>query len=435
MGRLSAEMPRELHRVEPQSLAFLTEVGLDASTHPVLVAQLDRIIERLLDALPKTLDQWRQGVDMSGLKDVRVDHLGSVGTRLMLDRAGVPAPVEAFVVRATSTFPRGPSGDFSRRRSSQPLLADNTPQQRRIFAYAEYHLHQSMAPEGPPGPVEGRMLREHGFQGLRMWQKGWLRALTLPVNAHVDRSVCAEFQVLNELCDLAHQSGLADSMEECRGVGGSVRVLVSTTPCLSCVCAVLQFALLFPAVRFEFGCVQPWHSEGGPDGATREPSWTGDSRGDHLEPAIWEGGRIVTTCKASSPEILATAEPAESPEPLTQCQVEVVQQACRVKLGGGRAARVDLGRFGSWEEVQLALRRQTPDSLAEVLRGHRQAVRPETQPQRVEKILVLLKGLVQSAAQAAEESSACSPMAPTAAPSGHASLGVAQAGRSTVRWR
>merc|ERR1719232_1313734 len=117
-----------------------------------------------------------------------------------------------------------------------PHSTENTPQQRRIFAYSEFAFQD---PNGLLEPVEGRMLREHGFQGLRMWQKGWLRATTLPVNPNVDRSVCAEFQVLNELCDLIHQHGLADSMKNCCQVDGSVNVLVSTTPCLSCVCAVL----------------------------------------------------------------------------------------------------------------------------------------------------------------------------------------------------
>merc|ERR1740127_453686 len=111
-----------------------------------------------------------------------------------------------------------------------PQAADNIPQQRRIFAYAEYAFERPPTATESSQEVEGRMLREHGFQGLRMWQKGWLKAVTLPVNPNVDRSVCAEFQVLNELCDLVHQHGLADSKEECRHITGWVRVLVSTTP-------------------------------------------------------------------------------------------------------------------------------------------------------------------------------------------------------------
>lgn len=281
-------MLRKLHNVEPQSLAFLTEVGLDASAHPMLVAQLDRIIKRLIDALPDSLEKWRRGIDLRNLKDIRVDHLGSVGTRLMLARVNIPSPDAGFTARASAMFPRGPSGDFSRQRSGAPLLADNTPQQRRIFAYAEYIFQGRDSEEAHlDKPVEGRMLREHGFQGLRMWQKGWLKAVTLPVNPNVDRSVCAEFSVLNELCDLVHQHGLADNVDECCNVFGAVSVLVSTTPCLSCVCAVMQYALLFPRVRLEFGCVQPWHSGGGTDGAMYEPQWTGeDDSALRIVPAV-----------------------------------------------------------------------------------------------------------------------------------------------------
>merc|ERR1719253_1236096 len=191
------------------------------------------------------------------------------------------------------TFPRGPSGDFARNRSNMPQLADNTPQQRRIFCYAEYAFQRPALEVGGGTSVgdlvEGRMLREHGFQGLRMWQKGWLKAVTLPVNPNVDRSVCAEFQVLNELCDIVHQHGLADSPEDCHRVRGRVKLLASTTPCLSCVCAALQYDLLFPHVRLEFGCVQPWHSEGGAGGAIEELGWRSGGQAAGVLPAVWEG--------------------------------------------------------------------------------------------------------------------------------------------------
>jgi len=38
MEALSSEAIPKINHVEPQSLAFLTEVGLDASAHPILVA-------------------------------------------------------------------------------------------------------------------------------------------------------------------------------------------------------------------------------------------------------------------------------------------------------------------------------------------------------------------------------------------------------------
>mmetsp|Transcript_7423 Transcript_7423/g.12096 ORF Transcript_7423/g.12096 Transcript_7423/m.12096 type:complete len:466 (-) Transcript_7423:29-1426(-) len=386
----SSEVLRKIEHVEPQSLAFLTEVGLGASCHPTLVAQLERIIARLLDALPKTLDGWRRGVDLRNLKDVRIDHLGSVGTHLVLTKVGVPRPDHHFIDRAAATFPRGPSGDFSRRRSGAPHLADNTPQQRRIFAYAEYQFVGSL---GMSDYVEGRMLREHGFQGLRMWQKGWLKAVTLPVNPNVDRSVCAEFQVFNELCDLVHQRGLSDSMEECSNVFGKVAVLVSTTPCLSCVCAMMQYSLLFPHVQLEVGCVQPWHAVGGAAGALEETPLHGEES-VHILPAIWEGGQIVRGQKPSREEQACHREDDLLEDELEAGELTILQDACRVKLGGGRHANVNLGHASSWRDVREALAQSPLHELAEVLRGHRQPVQGETLPARIEKVLKLFKELL-----------------------------------------
>ncbi|CAE8669368.1 unnamed protein product, partial [Polarella glacialis] len=140
----------------------------------------------------------------------------------------------------------------------------------------------------------------------------WLKPITLPVNPNVDRSVCAEFQVFNELCDLVHQEGLADNMEECALVGGCVNILVSTTPCLSCVGAVMQYSLLFPNVDLAFGCVQPWHSEGGANRSALQSLGEGgfetapEHREEPLVPAIWDGGRIVSGSDDLQPPALRT---------------------------------------------------------------------------------------------------------------------------------
>merc|ERR1719183_667916 len=121
----------------------------------MLVAQLERIIKQLLEALPKTLDQWRRGVDLRSLKGIRIDHLGSVGTRIILGKVNIPGPSDDFASRASATFPRGPSGDFSRRRSNAPRSEDNTPQQRRIFAYAEYQFQEAGSKDGQEPEVIG----------------------------------------------------------------------------------------------------------------------------------------------------------------------------------------------------------------------------------------------------------------------------------------
>lgn len=204
--------------------------------------------------------------------------------------------------------------------------------------------------------------------------------MVLPVNPNVDRSVCAEFQVLNELCDLVHQAGLADSMDECSNVRGSVDVLVSTTPCLSCVCAAMQYTLLFPNVALSFGCVQPWHT-GGVDGAMIEPAWTGlDSEEGPLRPGAWSGGRLVLPNEAH-----ASAVAEEPVEWLTSAEVAALKNACHLELGPVQ----------TWADVRSALLQFMPEELAEVFRRHKVSVQPETLPERVARIVGLIRSSIQ----------------------------------------
>lgn len=166
-----------------------------------LEARLDVLAGRFIEALPRTLDAWRRGGYPQSLRDLRCDHLGSVGTRLILARLKVPSPDEEFCLRASGRFPRLPSGEIAR--SNDPS-AMGSPAQRRIFAYAEYQFTPAVLERGD-APVQGAMLRENGCQGYRSWQKGWLKPSALPINPYVDHSMCAEFQVMSELCDLVHK--------------------------------------------------------------------------------------------------------------------------------------------------------------------------------------------------------------------------------------
>eukprot|EP00746_Dinoflagellata_sp_MGD_P155656 gnl/MRDRNA2_/MRDRNA2_85486_c0_seq3.p1 gnl/MRDRNA2_/MRDRNA2_85486_c0~~gnl/MRDRNA2_/MRDRNA2_85486_c0_seq3.p1 ORF type:complete len:538 (+),score=86.77 gnl/MRDRNA2_/MRDRNA2_85486_c0_seq3:199-1812(+) len=277
MDSLSAESLRKIDHVEPQALAFLTEVGLAASKP--LESRLDVLAQRFCAALPRSLDVWRRGGYPKALKDLRCDHLGSIGTKFILHHMDVPPPDEEFRLRASGRFPRLPTGELAR--SNDPSQK-GAPSQRRIFAYAEFEFTPAV-PDRGDAPVRGAMLRENGCQGYRSWQKGWLKASTLPINPHVDHSMCAEFQVMNELSDLVHKEGLADDISESQAVGGWMKMLVSTTPCLSCLCAIQQFRLLFPQVRAEVSCIQPWHSSEGGLEASLTPAtaevlpWAADS--------------------------------------------------------------------------------------------------------------------------------------------------------------
>ncbi|CAE7884798.1 PIP5K9, partial [Symbiodinium necroappetens] len=88
--------------------------------------------------------------------------------------------------------------------------------------------------------------------GLRAQR--WLFPVPLAAGS-VERSLCAEFQVLAQTCDVIFED-LSDSSEGQR-VSGKVQLFISAPPCLSCVAAICQFQLLLPCVELEVS----WISE------------------------------------------------------------------------------------------------------------------------------------------------------------------------------
>merc|ERR1712060_985615 len=100
------------------------------------------------------------------------------------------------------------------------------------------------------------MGRENGATRNPRAQRGdscrWLCPTELVVNRWVDRALCAEFQLLDELC--GNLEGAAPWLEDPRRrreIVGFVRLLTSMSPCVSCLCAVRQMQLLLPGVRIE----------------------------------------------------------------------------------------------------------------------------------------------------------------------------------------
>lgn len=389
---LSASALRRMNDLEPQSIAFLSEVGLDASKHPVLRTRLSELVDILIERLPNTFAGWR-AMDSKALQSLRVDHLGSVGTRLLLDRVSIRSPDEVFVERAKQSFCSHVPATLQGRRAEQ----------RRIFAYAEYSIElalRGVSCKAVPN-ISGRMLREHGFQGLRKWQKGWLKPIVLALNPHVDRSVCAEFQVLNELCDLVHHHGLVDCMADCAGLVGVVNVLASTTPCLSCVCAAIQYSLLFQSVNFSFSCVQPWH-----DGMAATQV-TSAVTGTEVSP------RNNSAC-LTVPSSDAATDAAFDARPLTATEHESL---CRFQI--------ELGAVQSWADVRSALCRLPPAELADFLRRKKVSVRAETLQARVERVFRILASSNEAICESVSNTEAISLKA------ARASL----AGCSLVRWQ
>jgi len=130
----------------------------------------------------------------------------------------------------------------------------------RVFAYAE---HSVVLAGGQR--VTGKHFREcgHSRQVLAASDNettmparpgpGWLpAAFQLPNSRHVDRRLCAEFQVLQELCRVFVPSGeLTIAQPPWPDVVGVVALLTSLSPCMSCIGAIRHFQLLFPEVEIE----------------------------------------------------------------------------------------------------------------------------------------------------------------------------------------
>uniref|UniRef100_A0A6T1HAH4 Uncharacterized protein n=1 Tax=Alexandrium monilatum TaxID=311494 RepID=A0A6T1HAH4_9DINO len=170
------------------------------------------------------------------VRDLRVDNLGAAGVRALLARLGIGDVPAAFVARAL----RG-----------CPLLAPPAPSALgplpcRVFCYAEYRV------EAVGELLTGSLTRENGLRkdgGLP--RPRWLRAVPLPIGAFVDRELCAEFQLLEAACEVLARGGRGGA--PLTGASGSLQLVVNGTSCLSCVCAMRQFQILWPGMRLSVG--------------------------------------------------------------------------------------------------------------------------------------------------------------------------------------
>mmetsp|Transcript_25931 Transcript_25931/g.79705 ORF Transcript_25931/g.79705 Transcript_25931/m.79705 type:complete len:86 (+) Transcript_25931:1-258(+) len=70
----------------------------------------------------------------------------------------------------------------------------------------------------------------------------------------VDRTLCSEFQLLSELCDLLQATALAVNPAQAQELRGHVHVFVSCAPCLSCILAIWQFRWILPKVWLAVAC-------------------------------------------------------------------------------------------------------------------------------------------------------------------------------------
>ena len=172
------------------------------------------------------------------------DQLGHLGSSLILSSQGIQVG-----------------------RPSQPQIQPGT---RKLQVSAECRFVL--------GKKEGSYSALSGVcDGLRAAR--WLAPTPLSVGASVDRSLCAEFQVLAHVCD----SILEDCpVSERRHLPGTVWLFISAPPCLSCVAAMCQFHMLFPSAHFEVTWIADY-SSGAAESAVKER----DAAGNHLPTTYW----------------------------------------------------------------------------------------------------------------------------------------------------
>lgn len=181
---------------------------------------------------------------------LRVDNFGATGSRLLMEAIGIGEVSHHFVERVVQSRPQFAATPTS----------TTGPMQPRIHSYAEYEIVH-------PVRFRGALARENGLQVAEDGDKvacrpRWLRAFTLPINAYVERELCAEFQLLEDLSSIfaSKSSGcLAFSLRDEAArlqLLGTVQLLLTGSSCASCLGAMRQFQLLWPNVGMFVGMIR-----------------------------------------------------------------------------------------------------------------------------------------------------------------------------------
>ncbi|CAJ1395348.1 unnamed protein product [Effrenium voratum] len=240
----------EVSSSDLQALSLLADLPLAC---PQLRDRLAATVDAIWHHFPREL--WDIGPDEAFLEyiwSLNTDNLGCTGDRQLLHEMGVEAlaPNSGFEGRALEMI----SAHRSENAWEDPaeLTFGGPVRNRRVFSYAEYRLEA-------PQVLEGALLQENGARVLSN-QRSPLHAVQLPINYRVDRSACSEFLLLSELCGMIEASRAARA-------SGTLRLYSTGPSCLSCMLAIWQFCLLFPAVRVQvaFGrtaLAQESHGEG-----------------------------------------------------------------------------------------------------------------------------------------------------------------------------
>lgn len=243
-GGLADEALEKYEAMDSQPLATLVDINLPGCA----------LLEDRLSTRVKTFaDRWRREDALKAsnalLFEWQVDNFGIFGTTLLLNCLGIGSPGIGFEQRALRSIA-----------AVEAARSDDWRKQRfffkeRVYCYAEFALRHPKAED--PDRLQGTMIKENSFlgEGTRAGRTGLLRSTSLPINELVDRTLCAEFQTLAELCDLLDVVGITGNSSR-RFVTGKVSLWTTGASCLSCVGTMRQFLQLFPSTTLEVKCAK-----------------------------------------------------------------------------------------------------------------------------------------------------------------------------------
>lgn len=226
--------------LDNQPLATL--VDLDLAGCDSLRERLDSLVARFATAwLAQDIGRWG-----SLFLAWQMDNFGLVGTGSLLTQVGISPTTVSFAQRALERVRAEEAGRHGDWREKRFFFKD------RVYCYAEFALE---LPGRNPSRLCGSLLKENSYAGTRAGRTGLLRSIPLPINELVDRTLCAEFQLLSELCDLVGGAGLC-GQQALSSVTGLVQLWTTGASCLSCVGVFRQFNHIFTATKLQVTCAK-----------------------------------------------------------------------------------------------------------------------------------------------------------------------------------
>jgi len=183
------------------------------------------------------------------MADFGVDNFGKIGGRCLMNQIGIGKANETWVMNARQYVHAWSDGVGKK---SDDWKANTV--HRRIYVFAEYHLASTLHPMSPL--LEGISFQLNGLRSdPETARRPWLCAVPLPISKWVDRTLCAEFQLLAEVCEMINRTGFELSSPELRhSIYGLISLYLSEPSCVSCVGSMKQFQTLFPGVDFLVEC-------------------------------------------------------------------------------------------------------------------------------------------------------------------------------------